>query len=60
MKHPGLKISRLAKKAWTLGWGLLFVCMMTGLSLVGAGYSDHFAVAKSMVSPAGASAATQR
>jgi hypothetical protein len=60
MKHSGRHVSRLAKKAWTLGWGLVFVSIMTVLSVLGADYSSHFAVAKSLASPAGTSTAALR
>ena len=60
MKHSGRHVGRLAKKAWALGWGLVFVSIMTVLSVLGADYSSHFAVAKSLVSPAGTSTAALR
>ena len=60
MKHSGRHVSRLAKKAWALGWGLVFVSIMTVLSVLGANYSSHFAVAKSLVPPAETSTAALR
>jgi hypothetical protein len=53
-------MSRLAKKAWKLGWGLVFVSIMTILSVLGTNYSSHFAVAKSLASPVGTSTAALR
>lgn len=60
MKHSGRHINRLAKKAWKLGWGLVFVSIMTALSVLGSDYSSHFAVAKSLDSPIEASTAALR
>jgi hypothetical protein len=60
MNHSGRLVNRLAKKAWTLGWGLAFVSIMTILSVVGANYSSHFAVAKSLVSPVETNSAALR
>jgi hypothetical protein len=60
MKHSERHMRGLARKAWAAGWALLFVGIMTVLSAVGAHYSSHFAVAKSLVSPAGTSTATLR
>jgi len=53
-------MNRLAKKAWKLGWGLVFVSIMTVLSVLGANYSSHFAVAKSLVPPAETNTAALR
>jgi len=60
MKHSGRRIGRLAKKAWRLGWGLVFVGMMTLLSVLGANHSSRFATSKSLASPGGASTAALR
>ena len=60
MNHSGMCAKRVVKRLWKLGWGLLFVSTMTVLSVLGAGYADHFAVTKSLASPIGTSTAAQR
>jgi quinol-cytochrome oxidoreductase complex cytochrome b subunit len=60
MNHSGTHAKRVVKRLWKLGWGLVFVSIMTVLSVLGADYSSHFAVAKSLVPPTGTSTAALR